>query len=121
MGIRIAVVAWLFLACTLSAEFERRRAARLTIIPVGRWRVEFANGVVETCEIRHDRSAYVSEPRRNSPGTARVKDGATIVLFQDNRAERWKLDGNRWLVEHWCPSAECPNGVPVVGVAERIR
>jgi hypothetical protein len=39
-------------------------------LPIGKWRVEFANGVIETCEIRQDGSSSVVEPLRGRrPGS----------------------------------------------------
>ena len=44
------------------------------IIPlVGRWSVEFANGVKQTCEIQRDGAASVVEPARTSGGKAGVQ------------------------------------------------
>lgn len=89
--------------------------------PVGSWRITFANGVIETCEIKPDGSATESEPLRSSPGKWKVVDRSIIVTFDDNRLERWTNDGERWRVEHWCPVAAYPEGSPVVGVAKRER
>jgi hypothetical protein len=53
----------------------------------GEWSVEFANGVVETCEIRKDGTASESEPQRKSDGKAVDKDGAIVINFDDDRTE----------------------------------
>ena len=58
-------------------------------LPVGEWSVEFANGVVETCEIRKDGTASESEPNRKSDGKAVDKDGALVVTFDDDRTQHW--------------------------------
>ena len=87
--------------------------------PVGRWRITFANGVVETCDIRPEGTAAESEPLRSSPGKWKEVDGSVVVTFDDDRLERWTKDGNRWRVEHWCPVSAYPAGPPVVGTAKR--
>lgn len=87
----------------------------------GRWTVEFANGVVETCEVRRDGKASVAEPRRSSPGKAENKGGAVVITFDDGRVERWAVRGGRVVVEHWFPASQYPAGAPVRGVARRSR
>ena len=87
--------------------------------PVGKWRITFANGVVEACHIDPDGSAQVAEPLRASPGRWKEVDGAVVVTFDDDRVERWKKVGPRWRVEHWYPAAAYPAGPPVVGTAKR--
>jgi hypothetical protein len=81
--------------------------------------VEFANGVVETCEVRRDGTASVTEPRRSSGGRAKAKDGAVVITFSDDRVERWAVRGGRVVVEHWFPASLYPAGAPVRGVARR--
>jgi hypothetical protein len=90
-------------------------------LPVGKWRVEFANGVIETCEIAQDGSSSVVEPRRSSPGKWTVKDGAVLITSNDDRLERWRHVDGRWVVDHRCPVAAYPEGSPVRGVAKRTR
>jgi hypothetical protein len=90
-------------------------------LPAGRWTVEFANGVKEVCEVRKDRSASVVEPLRTSTGTAEVKDGSVVIVYQDDRVERWTPVGKRMVVEHWYPGAQFPSGTPVLGIAEPAR
>jgi len=90
-------------------------------LPVGKWRIEFANGVVETCEVRADGRAFEAEPLRRSPGRATIRDRSVVIRFDDDRTERWTQVDRRWLVEHWCPSKEFPVGRRVLGVAERRR
>ena len=90
-------------------------------LPVGKWTVEFANKVVEECEIRQDGSAKVAEPKRTSEGKAVAKDGAVVIVFDDDRVERWTPVGQRFVVEHWCPAAQYPAGTPVLGIADRSR
>src|SRR6516165_4882670 len=87
-------------------------------LPAGEWSVEFANGVVETCEIRKDGTASESEPNRKSDGKAVDKDGALVITFGDDRTERWTRVGKRMVVEHWDPSSQYPCGKPVLGIAE---
>jgi hypothetical protein len=102
---------------TLPLEVE----AAVNGLPVGRWRVKFANGVKEVCEVRGDRTASVSEPLRASRGKAEVKDGSVVFVYQDDRVERWTPVGKRMLVEHWYPGARFPSGTPVLGIAEVTR
>jgi hypothetical protein len=88
-------------------------------LPVGKWTAEFANGVVETCEIRKDGTASVDEPRRTSAGKVTAKDGSFIIACEDHRLERWAPDGKRMVVEHWFPGSQVPVVAPVLGIAER--
>lgn len=87
--------------------------------PVGKWRVEFANGVVETCAFEQG-TATESEPLRNSTGRLDAQEGAFVIAFADDRTERWTPVGKKWVVEHWYPSAAYPAGRPVLGIAKRI-
>jgi hypothetical protein len=63
--------------------------------PVGKWRVTFANGVVEASEFGPDGAAAVDEPHRAAPGRWKERDGTVVVTFTDDRVERWKKDGTR--------------------------
>jgi hypothetical protein len=89
-------------------------------LPVGKWRVEFANGVSQVCEIRPDGTASVMEPLRTSDGKATVKGGAVVLAFADDRVERWTPVGKRHVVEHWFPGSQVPAVTPVLGIAERL-
>ena len=88
-------------------------------LPIGTWTVEFANGVVETCEIKKDGTASVVEPRRTASGKVTVKDGAFLVAFEDDRLERWTPVGKCLVVEHWYPASKIPVVMPVLGIGER--
>jgi hypothetical protein len=90
-------------------------------LPVGRWNVEFANGVKEVCEVRKDRTASVVEPLRTSTGEAEVKDRSVVIVYQDDRVERWTPVGKRMVVEHWYPGARFSSERPVLGIAEVVR
>jgi hypothetical protein len=90
-------------------------------LPVGRWTVEFTNGVVERCEVRKDGTAAVVEPRRTTEGKAVVQGGSVVMTYQDDRVERWTPVGRRMVVEHWYPGARFPCAAPVLGIAERPR
>jgi hypothetical protein len=79
---------------------------------------DFANGVKEVCEIRTDGTASVVEPLRSSAGKAEVKGGSIVLVFQDDRVERWTPVGARMIVEHWAASAQFPSGTPVLGIGE---
>jgi hypothetical protein len=70
--------------------------------------------------IHKDGKASVVEPRRSSDGKAILKDGVAILLFKDDRLERWTPIGRRIVVEHWFPSARFPKGIPVRGLAQRV-
>jgi hypothetical protein len=87
----------------------------------GRWVVEFANGVAEVCEVGQDGAASVAEPRRSSGGKVTARDGAVVVVYDDDRVERWTPVGRKAVVEHWYPGAAFPSGEPVRGIARRVR
>jgi len=88
-------------------------------LPLGKWRVEFANGVTETCEIREDGTAFVDEPRRRSAGRTEQKGDYIALVFDDDRVEHWTAVGERFVVEHWFPGSRISAAVPVLGIAER--
>jgi hypothetical protein len=102
---------------TLTREVE----APADGLPVGRWSVEFANGVKEVCEVRKDRTVSVVEPLRSATGKAEVQGGSVVIVYQDDRVERWTPVGKRMVVEHWYPGARFPSGTPVLGIAEVVR
>ncbi|MFN0021775.1 MAG: hypothetical protein ACKVP0_26310, partial [Pirellulaceae bacterium] len=87
-------------------------------LPVGKWKVEFANGVTEVCSFGKGGEASVEEPQRRSNGTAEVQGGSVVVTFQDDRVERWTKVGKRFVVEHWFPGSGFPAAAPVRGFAE---
>jgi hypothetical protein len=87
---------------------------------VGQWAVEFANGVVETCDLVKEGTAKVAEPKRSSQGKVRdAMNGVVVLAFDDDRIERWTKIGHRMVVEHWASSDQFPGGTPVLGIAER--
>ena len=90
-------------------------------LPIGKWRVEFTNGVIERCEIRTDGTASVVEPLRSSPGKWKIKDGSVLIVSDDDRLERWTLVEGQWVVEHWCPVAAYPDRAAERGTAKRER
>ena len=110
-----------------SGEFSRvaiealrgERAPPAAGMPQGKWQVEFANGVIESCEFRADRSVAVAEPQRTSAGRMEVDNGDVIIVFDDDRTERWTAVGKRYVVEHWFPGSRLPKAAPVLGIAER--
>jgi hypothetical protein len=87
----------------------------------GKWNVEFSNGVKEVCQLRNDRTASVAEPLRTSNGRVEVKGGSVVIVYQDDRVERWTPVGKRMVVEHWYPGARFPSGTPVLGIADGAR
>ena len=99
-------------------------------LPVGKWNVEFTNGVKEVCDIftfDGDGHATVVEPRRRSRGRVVLQDGSVVMIFNDDRVERWTPIGKRFVVEHWFPGSVLPIANPVrlptttlvLGIAER--
>jgi hypothetical protein len=92
---------------------------REAAFPVGKWHVEFTNGVTEVCVIGRGGVAMVDEPQRRSRGRAAVNGNAVVMTFNDDRIERWSPVGKRFVVEHWYPGAQFPAASPVLGIAER--
>jgi hypothetical protein len=90
-------------------------------LPVGDWKIEFANGVVEKCSIRADGAASVTEPLRSADGTVTRGPDSVVISFGDNRTERWTRIGDRIVVEHWCPSSEYPAGARVLGIGDLLE
>jgi hypothetical protein len=88
-------------------------------LPVGKWSIEFANGVKEACEVNRDGEASVAEPLRTSAGKVEVKDDSVVLVFQDDRVERWTPVGSRMVVEHWATRAQFPTGRPVLGIGQK--
>ena len=108
----------LFIALGPWLDVPAKDSSRESALPVGKWKVEFANGVVEECRIGNGGEAYVEEPRRRSGGNAVAQDGAVVVTSHDDRVERWTPVGRRFVVEHWFPGSRVPTGTPVLGIAE---
>lgn len=103
---------------TLTLEVE----APADGLPVGRWSVEFANGVTEVCEIRKDGTASVVEPVQISGGKAVVSGSSVVIVFDNGRIQRWTPVGKRLVVEHWFPGSQFPTATPgVLGIAERVQ
>jgi hypothetical protein len=92
-----------------------------TGLPVGRWSVEFANGVHQVCEVRKDGTASVVEPQRTAAGKAAVKGSSVVIVYDDDRVERWTPVGKRLVVEHWFPARQLPTVTPVLGIAEPVQ
>src|SRR5262249_32942906 len=86
---------------------------------VGKWRVEFTNGVTEVCVVGRGGVAIVHEPLRRARGKAEVSGNSVVLTFHDDRVERWTPVGQRFVVEHWFPGSQFPGAVPVLGIAER--
>jgi len=86
---------------------------------VGTWTVKFENEVNEWCRVNKDHSAKVVEPLRRSPGKVEVRDGAVLIVCDDDRLERWTPVGDAAVVEHWFPASAYPKEKPVKGIAER--
>jgi hypothetical protein len=88
-------------------------------LAVGKWHVEFTNGVSEVCVIGRGGVAIVDEPRRRSRGRWVVSGNSIVLTFNDDRVERWTPVGKRLVVEHWFPGSQFPTAGPVLGIAER--
>jgi len=84
---------------------------------VGTWTVEFANGVVETCEIKKDLTVSLADPGGTDRGKVTVKDGSFVIAYEADRLERWTPVGKRMVVEHWYPGSQVPVVTPVLGIA----
>jgi hypothetical protein len=98
---------------------EPPRAPELPVL--GKWSIEFANGVRENCEIKADGTASVAEPLRSAGGRATLIGKAVLITSDDDRVERWTAVGRRVVVEHWFPASAFPNGTPVVGIGDRAE
>jgi hypothetical protein len=89
-------------------------------LPVGKWKVEFANGVTEVCDIQKDSTASVVEPGRISGGKAVVNGRSVLIVFENGRVQRWTPVGKRFVVEHWFPGSQFPTAsAGVLGIGER--
>lgn len=109
------------------APADAKNPERAVALPVGKWTVEFTNGVVETVEVRADGTASVVEPLRTSAGKAVAQagqaaaPGTAVLTFEDDRTERWTPVGRRFVVEHWFPASRLPTATPVLGIAEAAK
>jgi hypothetical protein len=90
-------------------------------LPVGLWTIRFANGVSEACVIRQDGTASVLEEKRKADGKAEVREEAVVIVFEDDRVERWTIVGQEMVVEHWFPAARFPAGPAVLGIGKFSR
>lgn len=106
------------LGCVAAPAAEEATSSEVTSL-VGKWKVEFANGVNEVCVVGNGGTAVVDEPQRSARGILKVKDGSVVMTFKDDRVERWTTVGTRVVVEHWFPGSQFPTATPVLGIAER--
>jgi hypothetical protein len=90
------------------------------VLSPGKWKVTFANGVTETCEIRRDGTVSVVEPLRSSTGKLEVNSLSALIRYADDRLERWTAVGQSFVVEHWFPASRLPVATAVLGIAERV-
>jgi hypothetical protein len=89
-------------------------------LPVGKWKVEFANGVTEVCVIQKDSTASVVQPVRISGGKAVVNGRSVLIVFENGRVQRWTPVSKRFVVEHWFPGSQFPTAsAGVLGIGER--
>ena len=106
--------------CETISHSPRTRTQPALILPVGKWNVEFANGVKQTCEIRQDGTASMVEPRRTASGKATaVKGGSVVVVYEDDVVERWTPVGKRYVVQFWYPGSQFPTATPLLGIVDR--
>jgi hypothetical protein len=96
-------------------------AATTARLPAGLWSIEFANGVSEACVVRADGTASVLEEKRKADGKAEMKGSAVVIVFEDDRVERWTPVGRKVVVEHWYPASAFPAGPSVLGIGRRTR
>ena len=115
----------LLLAAGCASDREYRAIDTLARDPVGpvlgRWGVQFANGVKEVCRVGEGGAAVVMEPLRSSSGWVEAQGRSFVIFYQDDRTERWTPVGKRCVVEHWFPGSAFPTATPVLGIAERLR
>lgn len=91
-------------------------------LPVGKWKVEYANEVTEVCDVQQNGTAAVVEPVRIAGGKAVVSGGSAVMVFENGRVQRWTPVGKRFAVEHWFPGSRFPTAAAdVLGIAERAR
>jgi hypothetical protein len=89
---------------------------------VGQWTVEYANGVVETCDLVKEGTANAAETKRSSSRKVRdTMNGVVVLAFDDDRIERWTRIGQRMVVEHWASSDHFPRGTPILGIAAKMK
>jgi hypothetical protein len=119
----IVAVTGLVFCLVAAADPPRPEAKNVNAFPdlVGRWTVTFANGVVETCIVCPDGTTAVSEPNRTASGKPEIRDGQTVIVFDDNRIERWTVVGDKRVVEHYPSADQFTAGARVLGIAERIK
>ena len=110
--------AFLFAACFTVSLAQADPPRPEPTLPVGKWSVEFANGVVEKVEVKKDGTASVTEPARTSDGKVTAIGTTFVIVCEDDRVERWTPVGKRMVVEHWAAADQYPNGTPVRGIAE---
>ena len=88
-------------------------------IPVGRWKVVFSNGVVQTCSIDEKGKVSVTQTGRTASGKVSEHEDSISIQYADDRAERWVVKDGGITVEHWHPASQMPNGPAVLGKAIR--
>jgi hypothetical protein len=49
---------------------------------LGRWKVQFANGVNEVCRISKNGLALISEPHRTAVGTMEARGASVLIFFR---------------------------------------
>ena len=118
MRLLLAFCAALVLPLIAVGDPPAPQKVKAEILPVGKWKVEFANNVVETVVVRNDATATVTEPARTADAKVTAIQGTYLVVYDDDRVERWTPVGRRMVVEHWAPGSVFPTGTAVRGIAE---
>ena len=92
---------------------------RQVTLPLGTWKVEYANEVTEVCNFQKDGTTAVVQPVRIA-GKAAVNGGSIVMVFDNGRVQRWTPIGKRYVVEHWFPGSQFPTATPgTQGIADR--
>jgi len=79
----------------------------------GKWKVRYATGSIRHYIFAPGGHVHFTDENRNG----RLANG--VLDFNDDRAERITPAGDRLLVEHFNPKETFPNGIPLLGVAEK--
>jgi hypothetical protein len=96
------------------AELEKHQAIdNPDAALAGKWKVRYASGSIRHYVFAPGGHVHFTDENRNG----RLANG--ILDFNDGRAERITPAGDRLLVEHFNPRETFPNGIPLLGVAEK--
>jgi hypothetical protein len=123
LGIVIAAHAPLPAGQTFGSQLPPREISPADRVSpwVGRWNVEFANGIHEVHELRQDYTVTVRNIAQNWSCQGRIEfdDMKVTIAYDNDRLERWTPVGDRMVVEHWHPASQLPIKPPLLGIANR--